>query len=828
MAKKAAADLQEVKAGQEFRKWKRELGRADKREKDWRARAEKVIKQYRGEEKKKASFNILWPNTELLKNSLYNTLPKPDVRRRWGDADPLGKSASLVMERAITYSVEQYGFNDVMKASVLDLCLPGRAVARVRYVPSLAQVGTPAGENEAAEEKSHEAHETEEELEYECVHAEHVDWKDFKHGFGRNWQEVQWVAFRHLLGKDDVKAKFGEELANEIKYDLDKDEDDAKRTKEEDAQAGSEFARVAEFWEIWDKEGKRVFFFQEGHANGLIYPIDNPTGEPPLDFKDFYPCARPMLIIEDSSSLAPLIHFEQYKQQADELNAISLRINKIIEACRVRGVYDSVLKEINQLKDAQDNELIPASNVAAILAQGGDLSKSIWYMPIEQVVQVLQQLYQAEASCKAKIYEITGLSDILRGATDPSETLGAQQIKANFGNLRLKGLQREVQRYARDLITLMGEIIGEHFTEKTLQTMTEVEIPTSEQKQQAQVMIQAMQQQPPIPQQGQPDPRMQQLQQAQKVLQTPGYPEVMQLFRNEMLRSYRIDIETDSMIQESIDADMVAMKETLQGVQLAVQSLGQLVLNKAMPIQGLKSVLLAICRKARMGLEVEDAIETMQEPQPPAQPQDNAPQIEQMKIQAQGQMEQARQQHEQQMKGAELQASAQLEQSRLQMEMQAKEREAQITAAADVERNRLEAERETMRQQNEAALKQMESEAKERTEAARLEFERWKAQLDADVKVAVAQLGAQTTLKTASMSANAAGEEQEYSEAGEPVAKPTLQALVDAINQNMTQLIQSQSALMDRQNQAHGEMVAVLSRPRKLIRDASGKAQGID
>ena len=31
------------------------------------------------------------------------------------------------------------------------------------------------------------------------------------------------------------------------------------------------------------------------------------------------------------------------------------------------------------------------------------------------------------------IYQIMGLSDIMRGATDPQETLGAQQLKTQYG-----------------------------------------------------------------------------------------------------------------------------------------------------------------------------------------------------------------------------------------------------------------------------------------------------------------------------------------------------------------------------------------------------------
>ena len=47
-------------------------------------------------------------------------------------------------------------------------------------------------------------------------------------------------------------------------------------------------------------------------------------------------------------------------------------------------------------------------------------------------------LYQQREQIKAVIYELTGLSDIARGASKASETLGAQQLKSQWGSIRLK------------------------------------------------------------------------------------------------------------------------------------------------------------------------------------------------------------------------------------------------------------------------------------------------------------------------------------------------------------------------------------------------------
>ena len=57
------------------------------------------------------------------------------------------------------------------------------------------------------------------------------------------------------------------------------------------------------------------------------------------------------------------------------------------------------------------------------------------------------------------IYQITGMADIMRGDTDPNETLGAQQMKAQYGTTRIRDKQQELARVARDLVEITSEII---------------------------------------------------------------------------------------------------------------------------------------------------------------------------------------------------------------------------------------------------------------------------------------------------------------------------------------------------------------------------------
>ncbi|HCE07469.1 MAG TPA: hypothetical protein DEQ40_02490, partial [Oxalobacteraceae bacterium] len=221
----------------------------------------------------------------------------------------------------------------------------------------------------------------------------------------------------------------------------------------------------------------------------------------------FFPCPRPLYAVEDATSLEPTILFAQYKEQADELDRITSRINNLTDALKVRGVYNSVMKEIAQLVDAGDNQLIPVKNVEAMIESGG-LEKHIWYMPIEMAANVIKILMEQREACKAVIYEITGISDIMRGATNAQETMGAQQIKSQWGTQRLKKMQSEFQRYVRDIVRLKCQIIANKFQPETIMQMTGLKLAqTDAEKDQIKQQAQSFQQYQQSQQQAQQPPQ---------------------------------------------------------------------------------------------------------------------------------------------------------------------------------------------------------------------------------------------------------------------------------------------------------------------------------
>ena len=136
-----------------------------------------------------------------------------------------------------------------------------------------------------------------------------------------------------------------------------------------------------------------------------------------------------------------------------------------------------------------------------------------------------------------------------------------------------------------------------------------------------------------------------------------------------------------------------------------------------------------------------------------APPQQPKPDPETVKIQGQMQIEQMKQQSQGQYKQAELQANAQIQQNQLQLdaqldqakrehEMQLSQVQMQYQSQVDNNRQQAEANQKTQEIQQQAELQQMKASYDIEHKSKEMEFNQWKAQLDNDTKILIAQISA--------------------------------------------------------------------------------------
>lgn len=622
--KPAAAPASAKVAGKDATWWLKEIdkSRQDKH-KEYRTRAEKVIKRYRDErdevERGNKRFNILFSNVETLKPVIFSQDPVPDIRRRFQDADPVGRVAATVLQRTTTYSCQAYDFDAVLERVNMDYLLPGFAVARVQYKPYFKGQGTP-----------------QEELIYQEVASEYIPWDRFAMSRSRTYEKVWWGAVGDDLTKDEARVKFGDTVADALAYDR-ADEDDDKTDK------GNAEGK-ARIWEGWCKRDRQRFFVSEGY-DGWVRP---PEADP-LRLEGFYPWPKPIWSISTNNTLIPVPEYCEYEDQALELDDITERIDVLTSALRRRGVYAQLEKNtLQELVNAADNVFLPVEGWAAMMEKGG-LANLIQELPIDGIAKILIQLIEQREQVKQTIYEITGIADIVRGASNPNETLGAQQLKGRWAGLRISSRQKKFACFARDMVRLKAEIIAERFDQQTLSLMSGVKLPTQQEKQAWQQQQQAAQPRPPMPgQPPAPPPQPPDPQMAQYMAQ-PTWEEVMQVLRSDKLRGFKIDIETDSTVQPDADAEKTARTELLSAIGGFSQQLAPAVQLGLVPQELAKTLIQWALRSFKVGSAVEQELDNMGPPQVP-------PQIQQMQQELQAK-EQELGQREQQVKDQENKAA---------------------------------------------------------------------------------------------------------------------------------------------------------------------------
>src|SRR3990167_5297633 len=439
--------------------WLSHIQTYDREFKKWESRVDKILKRYRDEDRSltndnSAKFNILWANVQTLVPVTYSKVPQPDVSRRFKDNDPVGRVAALLLERGLDFEVQHYeDYRGTMKACVLDRFLGGRGTAWARYEPHMRALGTP----EDGVQVTEDADEPNEELDYECAPVDYVHWKDFGHTIARTWDEVTGVWRKVYMTKRALEARFGEEKAKTIPLDA-RPED---QSRKEMAGEGEELYRAC-IYEIWDKETGKAYWLSKS-LKEMVDEKDDPLG-----LEDFFPCGKPLYATRTNDSLVPVPDFVLYQDQARQLDTLADRLDGLIQALQVKGVYDASIPEIARIfTEGMNGTLIAVKNWAAFAEKNG-LEGAIDILDLTPIAKALEAVYLAAEQQKQQVYEIMGIADIVRGSSDPNETLGAQELKGQYASMRIRAMQADVSRFATDVLQIKAQVMCSKFAPQTL------------------------------------------------------------------------------------------------------------------------------------------------------------------------------------------------------------------------------------------------------------------------------------------------------------------------------------------------------------------------
>ena len=756
-----------------YEDWYKVLMGYERSYKRWEARVDRIVKKYKDDSRydrnPNARFNILWSNVQTIQPAIFARLPRPDVSRRFRDNDPIGRVASMMLERALEFEIEHYGdYKSAMNNAVLDRLLGGRGVAWVRYEPHI--VGEEDGEpddglevtEDSDEAETLDATETEsqERIEYECCPVDYVHWRDFGHTIARTWEEVTAVWRRVYMSRPALVERFGEEMGHKIP--LDTKPDDLKQSYKSD-----DGVYEAVIYEVWDKETGKVLWISKSLGK-IVDERDDP-----LQLENFWPCPKPLYATLTTDSLEPIPDFTIYQDQARELDTLCDRIDGLINALKVRGVYDASASELQRLfSEGENNTMIPVSNWMAFAEKQG-MKGAIDLVDLAPFSTALMACYQAMEQVKNQIYELMGIADIQRGQSDPNDTLGAQIIKSNNAAGRLKTQQHAVVDFATSLLSIKAQIICNHFTDDTLVKISGAMQLSDEDKQ----LI----------------------------------PQAIELLRNEASKNFRIEVTSDSMIYQDEQQEKQDRMQFLQAVGGFFQQAVPLVQSQPelapMAIEMLKFGVTAF--KAGKQLEgiIDETADKLRQQAKQAEGQPKPPTPEMQKMQMTMQIEQAKMQATQasdaaksQAEAQKLQMEAQFEQQKLQAQMQLEKAKQEYQA----QENQLKFQLETQRNQADADMQLKIAQMKMMTER---NTQVLLAHINNGAKIEVARIGSQNDDGT-----EAYMHEEDMAQAMEN----PMQTVASAINNNSNQMAQMLAEMMNKINQ-----------PKTVVRGSDGKIIGV-
>ena len=633
--------------------WAGQINSAKKREDKWRRESDKIVKRYRdgGPRNGKGEFNILWANTEILKAAVLSSVSPPHVTRRYRDEDLVGKEVSEILERGLEFQRDEETFVRNLRKCRDDMLLVGRGVIWFEYdadyeMQDMDRLEMPPQVNEAGELIESEAvflingmpSEPDSinpdgigQMEFQTaqrVSSKYIYWKDYLQSDSRSEEDVWWKARRHGLSKDEIESQLGSEAVQKIELPQ---------------ETNDEGTEIFEVWELWNKTKKQRVWFTDNATDVLE------VEDVPIKLTTFFPCPKPIFPFETNSTMVPVPEYMIYQEQAVELNRIVRRLTTLTEQLKVAGVYNGADKDaLVDLSSLQDGQYKAIKNAAAFGEKGG-FAGSLFSMPIGEVAGVIAQLEARKSIIKGEIYEITGISDLVRGDTQANETATAQRLKGSYGSLRLRPRREPMEEFIRESYRIMAEIMADEFSPESFARMTGIE-PT---------------------------------------------PEVMELMRNDKMRDFRVDVETDSTVQPN---EMIDQSKAVEYSQVISNMLGQgIPAIQAFPqiAPFLAESLKFIARqfKTGRGLEIElskltDAVE--QSPQQQAQQQ----QAQNVDPEAQAkQMEAQIKQAEMQIKAQDMATKAQTAQMNNQTKLQVAQINAQVKMADTQVRANSEAER---------------------------------------------------------------------------------------------------------------------------------------
>ena len=547
-------------------------------------------------------YNVIFKITETILPFLIPYIPEIIVERQNKDKDPVGNLASRILERCLNNFTKEPIFKNIIDIATKDGWIQGQGVAWLGKEEIIKRTEII---NELGETTIQDVMERQE------ITIDYVAPEDFFHNKARNEKELDWVARRVFLSKEDFEREFEKDASNYL------EKGEKAKTKNK-----------AIVFEIWDKVDRKIRYFaeqkrEEGKSDELLKSEDYPEG---FDFD--FPCEC-LQFVKKTNSLIPTPILDNIIYLQELIDTQTRKIKSINDDLQIKGVYD---KSIGQLEKAlssnNENKLYPIE-----FNKDGSLQNAIMFFPLQEIITALQTNIDARQNNIDKAMELIGDNPILEGITNSQDAYGTNRLKGSFGTMRVQEYQKYKVEFLDKLLKKIGTIFCS-FADYFLVEYSNIEFDTN---------------------------------QEDRAL----LPQAIKLLKNEKLKKCRLIIETDSTKAYYDESYRTQLNEFFTSlINDLNQSAG--IIQAVPSFAGVfKAIVMAKVRSQRVGRNFESDIERaidqsiQQLMMQQSQPQDNG------KMQAEIQKSQVELQKANimaQQKSQELQARVQIETMKQQAE----------------------------------------------------------------------------------------------------------------------------------------------------------------
>jgi hypothetical protein len=578
--------------------------------------------QQRGQDDVERCYPAYWSASKVIEPAYYSRTPEPSTEVEFDWQDEVAETAAMMAERIGRYQIRTGNFDAVMSAAVQDFIHADKAT--IQIVCDIDDEGGAELPLAAAQDgKSYLTQDGK-------PHPGEVFKRDDGSYFGKAgvcnsiklvpapydeylhtpdakiWSDVREMTFYFCLPYEEGKEKFPK--VPDAAYKMGSGQDGKSDGSKTDNNGVEPIGRYLEGYECWDKESGTVYFVSESYPiDFLADPKPDPYGLP-----DFFPCAPFIIGSKPSKSLYPTPAYIQVLPTLKQLHLAYSRTFKLLRSARRRAIVDGASPDlINALNDLDENEFVAAQNLNDIVSKGG-LDKMIFFVPVADLVSAISELQGVRDTFKAEFYEFFGVPDIIRGVSDPIETLGVNEMKRDAAHDRFRYAKKQVAQLARDGLQMLVHMALRLYDDQKLMKICGYQFMRQEQQQ--------------------------------------AFPAALAVLRDNEEQVIRLDIETDSIafIDQRMRMEQrgLVIKTITDGLE-KVSSMVQI--NPAFAVVSLQILLATldgmeggkyfIEETKSAGQKLIDAVENPPQQQPP-------PDYEMMKIQLQTRQQDWKEQHD--------------------------------------------------------------------------------------------------------------------------------------------------------------------------------------